>query len=229
MSDETKAGTPKLNAALKAAQAAMAPVSKGAINPAFKDAANPAKAKGTPYADFEDIVTATKPHLVANGIAVTQEPMDAPEGWVKVRTVLLHDSGEERSGTLSLPCVSKTPQAYGSALSYAKRYSYQAMTGAVAKGEDDDGNASSGKPEATARRDAKPPAPPKATADELETAKTAARAAFAIAKTQAELEAAWNTRVKGMPKPDRDELTPPYVAQQQALRAKPQQEVQAKS
>ncbi len=83
---------------------------------------------------------------------------------------------------------------------------------------EDDRDTETASPERAAPKAARPPAPPKATADELETAKTNARAAFAIAKTQAELEAAWNSRVKGMPKVDRDELTAPYVEQQQALR-----------
>lgn len=212
---DTTSGTPKLNAALKAAQALMRPVAKGSINPAFKDAANPAKAKGTAYADFEDIVEATRPHLVTNGIAVSQEPMDAPEGFVKVRTVLLHESGEERSGTLSLPCVAKTPQAYGSAISYAKRYSYQAMTGAVAKGEDDDGNASSGKAEATARREPKPAAPPV----DLVAAKAKAIAAFLAAKSEGELEAAWNANVRNViPKAEHVDLTPPFNARRVEIR-----------
>lgn len=144
--------TPKLNEALRKAQTAMKPVEKGALNPGFKSKDDPKKKDGTPYADFEDIVTATQPHLAANGLSIIQEPIDAPKGCVRLRTCLLHDSGEERVGVLRLPCVNDTPQAYGSALSYAKRYSYQAMTGAVAKGEDDDGNAASGKSEATPRR-----------------------------------------------------------------------------
>lgn len=38
---------------------------------------------------------------------------------------------------------SEDPQAYGSALTYAKRYQYMLVTGLVAEDEDDDGNAAS--------------------------------------------------------------------------------------
>ncbi len=168
------------------------------------------------YATLAAIWTVIRKPLSENGLAVVQVVNVAKEG-ISVKTILMHSSGESVESPCSMPVEEWSPKGIGSAISYARRYGLSAMVGVVSEDEDDDASAAQGHT-MTARRDAKPPAPPKATADELETAKTNARAAFAIAKTQAELEAAWNSRVKGMPKVDRDELTAPYVEQQQALR-----------
>ena len=61
-------------------------------------------------------------------------------GGVMVETVLLHESGESiRCGRLHVPAVKQDAQGYGSALSYARRYSLLAACGIAP--EDDDGNA----------------------------------------------------------------------------------------
>jgi hypothetical protein len=53
---------------------------------------------------------------------------------------VLHESGEERSGEYPLPDpTSARPQDIGSAITYARRYSFCAVTGLVTE-EDDDGN-----------------------------------------------------------------------------------------
>ena len=59
---------------------------------------------------------------------------------VCVETMLIHESGQELSfGRLFVPATKQDAQGYGSALSYAKRYSLQAGLGIAS--EDDDGNA----------------------------------------------------------------------------------------
>ena len=59
-----------------------------------------------------------------------------------METVFLHESGESlRCGKLHVPATKQDPQGYGSALSYARRYSLMAACGIAA--EDDDGNAAS--------------------------------------------------------------------------------------
>ena len=121
-----------LAAALAKAQGAM----KGAI----KDSANPFfKSK---YADLASVVDAIRAAFSANGLSYIQtvEPSDKDE--VRVETTLLHSSGEWIScGVLSLPVSKVDAQGYGSALTYARRYSLSAAVGVAP--EDDDGNAAS--------------------------------------------------------------------------------------
>jgi len=71
--------------------------------------------------------------------------------------MILHSSGESISGRYPLRPQQNTPQAYGSALTYARRYSLAAMVGVVA--DDDDGNAASqrGSSEPEPRREAPSP------------------------------------------------------------------------
>jgi hypothetical protein len=123
---------------------------KQAFNPALKDRTNPAfKSK---YADLGACLEAVDDALLANGIALYQETSLDDTG-ITVETVLLHESGETlRSGKLHVPASKQDPQGYGSALTYARRYSLMAACGIAP--EDDDGNAA-----ASAK---KPPVAPKA-------------------------------------------------------------------
>jgi ERF superfamily len=76
-----------------------------------------------------------------NGIYLMQKSHDCENG-VKVETILLHESGEQFSGgILHVPASKNDPQGYGSALTYARRYSLMATCGIAP--EDDDGNAAS--------------------------------------------------------------------------------------
>lgn len=108
---------------------------------ALKNKANPAfKSK---YADLAACLEAVDDALLAHGIAMYQETF-LDETGVTVETVFLHESGEAiRAGKLHVPASKQDPQGYGSALSYARRYSLMASCGIAA--EDDDGNAASGK------------------------------------------------------------------------------------
>ena len=67
-----------------------------------------------------------------------------------VETVFLHESGEAlRCGKLHVPASKQDPQGYGSALTYARRYSL--MTACGIAPEDDDGNAASKTPAAVTK------------------------------------------------------------------------------
>jgi hypothetical protein len=58
---------------------------------------------------------------------------------VKVSTVFIHESGEQLTGgSLFMPATKHDAQGFGSALSYARRYSLMAACGIAP--EDDDGN-----------------------------------------------------------------------------------------
>ena len=114
---------------------------KKAFNPALKNATNPHLKNR--YANLEACLNAVDDALLANGIFLYQETSENETG-VTVETVFLHESGEElRTGKLHVPAPKQDPQGYGSALTYARRYSLVTSCG-IAQ-EDDDGNAGSSK------------------------------------------------------------------------------------
>ncbi len=121
----------KIAPAFIKAKLAFGPALKGRVNPAFK----------SKYADLGACLDAVDDALLANQIALYQETFLDDTG-VTVETVFLHESGEMiRGGKLHVPASKQDPQGYGSALSYARRYSLMAACGIAT--EDDDGNAAS--------------------------------------------------------------------------------------
>jgi hypothetical protein len=135
----------KIAAAFVAAKRAFAPALKTNTNSHFKNK----------YVDLASCLEAVNDALLENGIAVYQETFDVQDG-VTVETCFLHESGETlRMGKLHVPAAKHDPQGYGSALTYARRYSLMAACGIAA--EDDDGNAASRKP--PQRPEAKPANP----------------------------------------------------------------------
>ena len=120
--------------ALVRAQKAFGPALKTATNPHFKSR----------YADLAACVEAVIGGLNDNGIALIQRN-SLDDNGVTVETVFLHESGEMlECGKLHVPASKQDPQGYGSALTYARRYSLMAACGIAP--EDDDGNAGSRKP-----------------------------------------------------------------------------------
>jgi len=120
-----------------AALAAALAKAQGTIQGAIKDTANPFfKSK---YADLASVKDAVQIPLSTNGLSYVQV-VHNPEHGVGVETVLMHSSGEWLSGgVVFVPVVKADAQGYGSALTYARRYSLSAITGVAP--EDDDGNA----------------------------------------------------------------------------------------
>lgn len=89
-----------------------------------------------------------------NGIAMIQQTRQDDTG-VTVETMFLHESGESiSSGPLHVPASKQDPQGYGSALTYARRYSLMAACGIAP--EDDDGNAASNSRKPATASTAKP-------------------------------------------------------------------------
>ena len=126
----------KIASAFVKAQKAFGPALKSSTNPHFRSR----------YADLSACVEAVIDALNANGIALMQKTYECKEG-VMVETVFVHESGEVmESGMLHVPAVKHDAQGFGSALTYARRYSLMAACGIAP--EDDDGNAASRKPEA---------------------------------------------------------------------------------
>ncbi|MAH32247.1 MAG: single-stranded DNA-binding protein [Marinobacter sp.] len=111
----------------------------GAIDAATKAAAGQVGQQKYKYADLTSVIDAIKPALVANGLFFTQHPRPNEKG-VEVETILHHASGEVISlGSLFVPADRSNAQAFGSALTYARRYGLVTAFGVPV--EDDDGSA----------------------------------------------------------------------------------------
>ena len=123
--------------ALSAAQSAMEPVIKGAVNPAFKGEGKP---KGTAYADLSDVVSAVRPALVENGLAFFHQIIRLENGALDMRTSLVHGESDTRIDCdVPLIVAKNDMQGMKSATTYAKRIGLESVTGIAP--EDDDGNA----------------------------------------------------------------------------------------
>lgn len=120
----------ELASALAKAQGAMRFAIKDANNPFFK----------SKYADLSSVVEAIRDALASNGLSYMQHLHHSEKHEVCVETVILHSSGQWIScGTVAIPVNKNDAQGFGSALTYARRYSLSAAVGVVA--DDDDGNA----------------------------------------------------------------------------------------
>lgn len=112
------------------------------IKPAIKDANN--TAFRSKYADLGAVWDAVKGPLHDHGFAIIQSPdFDGSDMWLQ--TTIMHIGGEKISGRYPIRPTKHDPQGYGSALTYARRYSISAMLGVIAD-DDDDGNAASQRP-----------------------------------------------------------------------------------
>lgn len=120
---------PAIAAALVKAQREFGPALKTKQNPHLKSM----------YADLGAVIEAVIDGLNNNGIMLTQ-PTRQADGGVSVSTTFLHESGAAySSGLFFVPAPKNDPQGYGSALTYARRYSLLAACGIAP--EDDDGHA----------------------------------------------------------------------------------------
>jgi hypothetical protein len=117
----------ELAKALAVAQAEMDFARKDSANPFFKSS----------YADLASVWDVCRRVLPKNGLAISQT-MEPGDG-VNVRTTLMHTSGQWISGVITLPPVKNDPQAYGSAVTYGRRYSLAAIVGVIADDDDAEG------------------------------------------------------------------------------------------
>lgn len=117
----------ELAKALNAVQKKITGAKKDADNPFFK----------SKYADLESVWDACREPLTENGLSVTQ----FLNGEALV-TMLLHSSGQWIKGEQKIYTKDNSPQAFGSAITYARRYGLAAIVGIVQV--DDDGQAAQG-------------------------------------------------------------------------------------
>ena len=135
------------------AQQDFAPALKTNTNPHFKSR----------YVGLDGCIEAVLDALNNNGIGLLQPTHECADG-VTVETLFIHTSGESMSGgKLHVPASKNDAQGYGSALTYARRYSLMAACGIAP--EDDDANAA-------CRPVAKPVAKPSKHASELKAINT---------------------------------------------------------
>lgn len=121
-----------LAAALSKAQGELDHAKKDVKNEFFK----------SKYADLASVIDAAKKPLSDNGLSVAQIVDMTETGDLVLETILMHTSGEFISGRYPIKPMKQDPQSVGSAITYARRYAFSAITGIAA--DDDDGNAASG-------------------------------------------------------------------------------------
>lgn len=119
----------KLASALVNFNSEVSKISKDSENPFFKNN----------YASLDNIVEEVRPILQKNKLSVMQFPSGDGVN-VSITTMIMHESGEWiESEPLIMKPVKNDPQAIGSCITYARRYSLQAVL-SLNTGEDDDGN-----------------------------------------------------------------------------------------
>lgn len=183
-----------VSAALVKAQKAFGPALKSSTNPHFKSR----------YADLSACVEAVIDALNDNGIALIQRNIETESG-VCVETVFIHESGESlSSGPLHVPAAKQDPQGYGSALTYARRYSLMAACGIAP--EDDDGNAATSAK--NAQRPAQRPDPAQEVINGVKSGDASGAAAYLAGLSESAMNAIWAK----LPADVQDKLTAAWPA-----------------
>ena len=114
--------------ALAQAQSEMDHADLDDTNPQFK----------SKFASLKSVIDAVKPALNNNGIWFMQKSLPIDNG-IAIETVFYGYGEQISTGPVPVPAQKATPQGYGSAITYAKRYSL-AMACGISAAEDDDGN-----------------------------------------------------------------------------------------
>mgnify|MGYP003653041611 CR=1 FL=1 len=110
-------------------------LAQGEIESAAKDGKNP-HFKST-YATLESVIEAIRGPLSKHGLSMMQLPDFTEQGGVILINRLAHKSGQWLESSYPVTPLQNTPQAMGSALTYAKRYCLMSFLLVPA---DDDGN-----------------------------------------------------------------------------------------
>lgn len=120
----------ELAKALTKAQSEFKPVEKNGFNPYFN----------SKFSTLGDVENASKEALAKHGLSLIQFPSaGSSQGQIGITTLLIHSSGQWISGTVYFYAKDSSPQAMGSCITYARRYTKAAALGLTSE-EDDDGN-----------------------------------------------------------------------------------------
>lgn len=137
-----------LSAAFVAAWSEIQTLGHDANNPHFKNK----------YTSYDRIMQAIRPIMARHDLCIIQSPFVVEDtNKAGINTTIMHSLG----GTIDLGAIAvpakkdNDPQAFGSSMTYAKRYSLCAALG-IPTGDDDDGNAGAAMP----TKQAAPVAPP---------------------------------------------------------------------
>jgi len=110
-------------------QSKIKPIKKDANNPFFKST----------YASLDHIQEHIKPTLIECGLVVIQRNVFNDQLFVETK-ILEVESGEWESSIFPVVVTKNDAQSYGSAVSYAKRYSLSGLLNLTIQDLDDDGN-----------------------------------------------------------------------------------------
>lgn len=121
----------QVTTALRLAQKDFKKLKRNRANPFFKSR----------YADLDNCIDVTRHALQQHGLVIVQTLGANEQGLTAVTTMLVHtDTGQWIADTSIMVAKDFSPQAVGSAATYARRYGYSAITG-IAPDDDDDGEA----------------------------------------------------------------------------------------
>ena len=135
---------------------------QGAFPGVRKTGKNPHR--NSEYATLDDVITAIREPLAANGLSFVQPLRSDDDGVYLLETRIMHTSGEWISSHLAIPEFEANRgmnglQAFGAALTYVRRYALTSMLGINAE-TDNDGNGKEvhkGNGNGQATKDEKPP------------------------------------------------------------------------
>jgi len=99
------------------------------------------------YAKLGDVLDEVRPKYAAQGISITQMPINGVGSNIGVVTLFAHKSGQWLESTLYVAPTKFDAQGAGSVITYLRRYALMAMAGVAP--DDDDGNAAVGRPSET--------------------------------------------------------------------------------
>lgn len=119
----------QLFTALAKAQAKFTVAEFNKTNPHFK----------SKYSDLQGYLSASRSALTENGLSVSQL-ISEQDGKPVLVTLLAHASGQWIKSVMPINPTKNDMQGFGSALSYAKRYSLGSIIGLASGEEDDDAN-----------------------------------------------------------------------------------------
>jgi hypothetical protein len=120
--------TNELFAALAKAQSEMENANPETSNTFFK----------SKYADLAAIIKASRPALTKHGLSIAQ-PIIMEDGFPILITVLAHASGQWIESRIKINPPKTDIQAFGSCVTYLRRYCIAALCGIAAGENDDDG------------------------------------------------------------------------------------------
>ena len=116
-------------------------IPKTATNPFFK----------SKYVPLDKILTAIMKPLKTANLSF----MQFPTGENELETIIMHTSGEWMSASFKMKAEKSTPQAYGSVITYQRRYALSSILG-LNTDEDDDGNNASDEKKTKPKKVTKP-------------------------------------------------------------------------